>query len=112
MTRMMTPVAAALALVTAQMAWTPAAQAQDLWFELWNDSSLTLMEFYVSPTDSDYWGNDLLGADVVFPGEGGDVVISDGLSTCTYDIMGVFENGDEVGDYGIDLCDLGAYTFY
>ena len=93
------------------LAWVPLAQAQDLFFSVWNDSSETLWEFYVSPTTSSDWGPDLLGADVVYPGEGGDVVIADGLSTCSYDILGVFADGYEWADFAIDLCDLGEYVF-
>ena len=111
MSRMVSPVAATLAVVFAQTALVPAAQAQDLWFELWNDTSVTLMELYVSPSDSEYWEEDVLGMDVVFPGEGGEVMIADGLSTCIYDILGIFEDGDQLEDYGVDLCTLQAYTF-
>ncbi len=102
---------AVAAACAATFAFAPIAQAQDLVFELWNDSSETLTEFYVSPSDSNSWGADLLGADVVYPGEGGDVVITDGLTTCSYDILGVFADGLELEDYGINLCDLGEYTF-
>ena len=111
MIRMVSLVAATLAVVFAQTALVPAAQAQDLWFELWNDTSVTLTELYVSPSNSEYWEEDLLGAGVVFPGEGGDVMIADGLSTCSYDILGVFEDGDQLEDYGVDLCTLQSYTF-
>ena len=94
------------------LAGVPMAQAEDLVFTLSNNTSVVLMELYVSPSDSDNWEEDVLGNDVVMPSESGDVIIADGLSTCMYDILGVFEDGDEVEDYEIDLCELGAYAFY
>ena len=101
------PVAAVLALGTMSM-----AQAQDLVFELFNDSSVDLMEFYTSPANVNDWEEDVLGNEYLPSGYAIDVLIADGRSDCVYDIRGVFDDGDVVEDFGVDLCDLEAYTFY
>jgi hypothetical protein len=101
------PVAAALAIGTMSI-----AQAEDLVFELVNDTSFDLMEFYTSPANVDEWEEDVLGDEYLASGYAVDVLIADGRSDCVYDIKAVFNDGDVVEDYGVDLCDLGSYTFY
>ena len=88
------------------------AKAEDLAFWIWNDTSVVMTELYISPSNVNSWEEDVLGADVVLPGEGGEVIIADGRTTCIYDILGIFADGDQVDDYGVDLCTLEEYTFY
>ncbi|NVK14531.1 MAG: hypothetical protein HWE35_10150 [Rhodobacteraceae bacterium] len=87
------------------------AQAEDLEFLLVNDSSADLVEFNVSPTPSDNWEGNLMEGGYLAPGYEIDVLIADGATTCVYDIRGSFSDGSEAEDYGLDLCDLGEYTF-
>ena len=88
------------------------AQAQDLSFPLSNDTSVTLWELYMSPSNVNSWEEDILGANVLGPGETTNVIIADGRADCIYDIRGVFADGDVVEDWGVDLCDVGSYSFY
>lgn len=85
------------------------ALAQDVQYELINDSGLTLMEFYTSPVDDGTWGDDLLGANVLASGESGAVTIADGESTCAYDLRFIFEDGQELVD-SVDICEMASYT--
>jgi hypothetical protein len=85
------------------------AMAQDVAYELYNDSALTVMEFYTSPANSDDWGPDILGADVIPPGSNGVVTIADGSAECVYDFLFVLEDGQEVVDT-VDICQLASYT--
>ncbi len=101
------PLAAALTFATASL-----AQAEDLLFELVNDTSVALVELYISPTNVDNWEEDVLGSEVLLPGEAIDIVIADGRRDCVYDILGVFADDDEVEGYEVDLCELEGYTFY
>ncbi len=87
------------------------ASAEDLDFLLYNDSSVALTEFNLSPASSNNWGESLLEGDYLAPGYEIDVLIADGLSTCVYDIRGGFSDGSEAVDYNQNLCDLGEYTF-
>ena len=85
------------------------AMAQDVQYELTNDSGLTLMEFYTSPVDDGTWGSDVLGAGVLAAGETGTVTIADGETTCDYDLRFVFEDGQELVD-SVNICDMASYT--
>jgi hypothetical protein len=95
--------AAAVALVA-----VPAA-AQDVQYELINSTGLTLMEFYTAPAGQGTRGDDLLGANVVAAGEAGTVTIAGGEATCDYDLIFVFEDGQEVMDTA-NICETPSYT--
>ncbi|MEM1161176.1 MAG: hypothetical protein AAGJ28_09595 [Pseudomonadota bacterium] len=97
--------------VFATLGLTTAVKAEDLNFLIVNDSSANLTEFNVSPSNSDDWEGNLMSGGYLAPGFEIDVEIADGLSTCVYDIRGVFEDGSTAEDYGLDLCELGEYTF-
>ncbi len=98
-------------LAFAALAFYSPAQAEDLEFLLYNDSSADLVEFNVSPASSSDWEANLLAGGYLAPGYEIGVDIADGLTTCVYDIRGVFADGSEAEDYSLNLCDLGEYTF-
>ncbi|SLN44305.1 hypothetical protein [Ruegeria meonggei] len=100
---------AALAAMTLTVC--SSAYAEDLEFLLHNDSSSDLVEFNISPASSDDWEEDLLADGYLAPGYETGVDIVDGLTTCIYDIRGIFADGSEAEDFGLNLCDLGEYTF-
>lgn len=85
------------------------AFAEDLVFNLSNESSLNLQELYVSASDADAWGEDILGRDVLASGEAGDVTISDGRDVCSYDMRFVMDNGSTI-EGSADLCENSAFT--
>lgn len=97
--------------VSAAMLLATSALAEDLEFFLINESSADLVGFNVSSTASDSWEENLLEGGYLAPGYEIGVMIADGLTTCIYDVRGVFSDGSEAEDYGLDLCDLGSYTF-
>jgi hypothetical protein len=66
-----------------------------------NDSSYTLIEINLSPTTSVSWGADLLGSDVLAPGE---VFEASGIDCNTYDIRVVDDTNDECILDSVDLC--------
>ena len=82
--------AAALATVVATL-----VLAEDLVFQLVNDSSHSITEMYVSPVDQDQWGENILTVDAVDPGVSGDVTIADGMEVCDYDLRFVTAEGAE-----------------
>ena len=94
------------------LAFAPAAQAEDLDFELTNDTSAVITYFHASPTGVDEWEEDILGSEVIGPGESVTVTIADGRDVCEYDMRFEFddESGLEVLTDTQDLCALGAYT--
>lgn len=93
----------------ATMAATAPALAEDLVFTLVNDSSVGIVEMYVSPVGEESWGENILMVDVVPPGAAGDVTIADGLEVCEYDLRFVADNGAEA-EKTQDLCDMATFT--
>jgi hypothetical protein len=86
-----------------------AAMAQDVAYELTNVSGFTVMEVFTSPANAGDWGDDILGANVLESGTTSTVYIMDNSDQCEYDILFVFNDGDEMSDQ-IDICDLASYT--
>ena len=78
-------------------------------FSLTNDSSFNLQEFYVSASEAEAWGEDILGRDVLASGEEGDVTIADGRDVCSYDMRFVMDNGNTI-EGSADLCETNAFT--
>lgn len=66
-----------------------------------NDSSFSMIEINLSPTDRIAWGPDLLGTEVLDPGDS--FIVSD-LDCGVYDIRLVDEDNDECIMTDIDLC--------
>ena len=85
------------------------ALAQDVQYQLINDSGLTLMEFYTAPADTGEFGDDILGANVLPAGETGTVSISGGTDSCDRDLRFVFEDGSESVQRA-NVCDAASYT--
>ena len=104
------PLGSALLSIPMVLAASAIAVAQDLSFWLSNETDTTLLELYIVPTNVGDWEENILDG-YFFPGDRGEIVIADGLSTCVYDILGVFDDGEELEDYEIDLCELKAYSF-
>lgn len=88
------------------------AAAEDLYFELINESSSDLVAFHVShPGDDDWTGNLMPNGYVLPAGNYVGVEIADGEDFCEYDIRAEFEDGSVYEEYDSDLCDLGEWTF-
>ena len=99
----------AFAALLSTAALSAPAFAEDLVFELINNSSVNLQHLYVSPSDTNTWGEDILGLEILASGEVGTVTIADGLSTCAYDLIFVTDTGNEVTS-SQDLCVLNTFT--
>lgn len=98
----------AFAATLATLAATPVL-AEDLVFQLVNNSSHTITEMYVTPTGVDQWGENILTVDAVDPGVSGDVTIADGMDVCDYDLRFVSTEGGEA-EQTQNLCDLATFT--
>jgi hypothetical protein len=81
-------------------------------FTLINGTSTVITHVYVGPSDSEDWGDDILGQDVLAPGESVFIYFTrfDG-SSCLYDIMVMTREGGEGYLYKIDLCSTTTVTF-
>ena len=85
------------------------AFAEDLVFDLINSSTANLQELYVSAEESDNWGDDILGMDVLGAGEQGAVTIADGATVCSYDMQFVMDNGVTL-EGTANLCETNKFT--
>ena len=104
-------VAAAIACaIPTAMVGAQAALAEVLQFTLINESSQEVFYLYISPSASEFWGEDLLGDTIIASGASEEIIIDDGLDTCIYDLLAVSESGDEVEEYELDLCEISTYT--
>ncbi len=93
------------------IASTGLAYAEDVKFTLDNQSDFTIDEFYASPANTDDWGDDILGQDVLDGGESGTVTIADGSDQCVYDLKAVDEDGAEHELTDLDICKNPSVTF-
>lgn len=80
-------------------------------FEVYNDSSEDIVGIYVTDSQTASWGKNLLGKMSVIP-SGSSMQIAFGdpsEAVCLYDILTVFESGEMVEEYGVDVC---YYDYY
>lgn len=88
------------------------AWAKDIVFFLENDTSSTdLLEFYASPETSTGWEDDILGGVVLSGQQRARITIPEDDRGCVYDFMAVFSNGEQLKNYGIDICTLGTHAY-
>jgi hypothetical protein len=66
-----------------------------------NSSDFAFVEINLSSVDNVSWGSDLLGSDILFPGESVEI---GGIECDDYDIRVVDEDNDECIVENIDLC--------
>src|SRR5579884_42208 len=79
---------------------TSAAQRDIRDFTLYNRSYYTtIVHVYVSPSSSNYWGDDVLGDQVIVPGD-------------YYDIRIDGDDGSTTYDWNTNLCEVSSVTFH
>lgn len=84
-------------------AWAAPAQAQNR-FNLVNNTGQTIEQVYVSPSRVNSWGPDILGANVLPPGQA--VWVVPQLSDCVLDIRVVFQGGRSEERRQVNACQL------
>src|ERR1700724_578834 len=90
----------ALVIVLAQAV---SADPRDFTFE--TDSLSYIHYVYVAPSSSSSWGDDILGVDVLGPGESIDISFDPSVGrTCFYDLLVVTEDGSRTRKNRINLC--------
>ncbi len=107
------PVLGLVLAVAAVVLASRGAAADPRDFTLHNNSSVTILNLYVQPSGpGDDWGDDVLGADVLVPGQS--VLIYFTRFTednCFYDIRVVADDGSDTELIGQDLCSTTDITF-
>ena len=97
------------ALLTLALA-LPAA-ALDRRVRIINNTGYTMVAFYGSNQGTDSWEEDILGNDVLPSGTSVMINFDDGSGYCIFDFKAVFEDGDELTDFGNNVCELSTFTY-
>jgi hypothetical protein len=77
-------------------------------FSVVNATGHVVMTLNVSPSSESEWGPDILGAEVLQPGQTGQVVFDRAESQCAYDIKVTYNDGDTSEMRNINLCQVGT----
>jgi hypothetical protein len=110
--RFLFPVMAIVAALAMVALSNSVASADRRDFVLVNNSSVTFIEAYVSPSESDDWGEDVMPYDVLYPGESIDIVFDRFVAgTCLYDIKVIGADGSEGVLWKVNLCTITTVTF-
>lgn len=75
-----------------------------------NDTDFVMMNFYASNRDSSSWEEDILGNGTIPAHSELLISIDDGTGYCLYDFKAVFDDGDEVEERGVNVCETGRWT--
>jgi hypothetical protein len=102
--------AIACASIGAMLSLMPASAA-DRRVKIVNGTSVAMTEFYASNAGTDEWEEDILGEDVLGPGESVMVDIDDGSGYCRFDFKGVFDDGTDAVKRKVDVCTVATFTF-
>lgn len=76
-----------------------------------NDTSMTLVEFYASNVGTEEWQEDILGEDVLDSGETATINIDDDTGYCRYDFLAIFEDGTEVVNPDVNVCEAESISY-
>jgi len=87
------------------------ALALDRRVRIVNNTGFTMVAFYGSNQGADNWEEDILGNDVLPSGASVTINFDDGTGYCIFDFKAVFEDGDELTDFGNNICELGTFTY-
>ena len=79
-------------------------------FTLVNNTGHTVMTLNVSPSDSNEWGPDILGSDVLANGQSAQVSFERGQEQCNWDLRATYDDGDTTDVRGVNLCQLTTVT--
>ena len=103
-----------VALVFAATTWTQAQTVLD--FQLVNDTGKDFYAVYLTDTDTQDWGEDILPDEIVKDGDTIDITFEDvdGNSLCVWDLRLTHDASEEDYIYinEIDLCEVSILTLY
>ena len=97
------------ALLASALATAAYAAQQD--FTLTNHTGHVIMTLNVSPNDSNQWGPDILGRDVLGDGEAAEISFDRNEDQCMWDIRVTYDDNDTNDLRGINLCETTEVEF-
>jgi hypothetical protein len=87
------------------------ASAEDRHVKIINETNATIVHFYGSNAGSNSWEEDILGQDILKPGQSVNINFDDGSGYCLFDFKAEFSDGDTLIRKGIDVCKVGVYRY-
>lgn len=102
------PAPAASAPAGNAAAGTTAAGQQD--FTIINKTGHTVVNFNVSPTNENEWGEDILGRDVLNNGESAKITFSRDAAECMWDLKATYDDDDTTEMKNQNLCEISEVT--
>ncbi len=87
------------------------ASALDRRVRIVNNTGYSIVEFYASNTGTSDWQEDILGPDMLPSGSSVMINIDDGTGYCKYDFLAIFDDGDELVRSGVNVCEIGTFTY-
>ena len=76
-----------------------------------NKTSTVLVAFYASNVGTSSWEEDILGQDILKPGESVRINMDDGSGYCRFDIKAEFDDGTESIEENLNVCETSSFTF-
>jgi hypothetical protein len=77
-------------------------------FSVVNTTGHIVATLNVSPTSESEWGPDILGQNVLQPGQTASVVFDRAEQQCNYDIRATYDDGDTSDVRNVNLCQVGT----
>ncbi|WP_159999590.1 hypothetical protein [Roseomonas sp. 18066] len=103
--------AASVIALAATVSLAPSsAEAADRRVQLVNASRTTVVSFHASNSKRSSWEEDILGNDVLEPGQSVTINIDDGTGACVFDFLTVLQGGQRIERRGINVCEVSTYT--
>jgi len=87
----------------AAMPSPPPDQATELDLSIFNGSDYPIFVLQVASETSAYWSEDILGPEILYPGEGVTVILPVTL-TCIWNVRSVDEFSETTIHVGVDVC--------
>lgn len=93
------------------LAGTSALAGEDRHVRIINETDHTMVHFYASNTAINSWQEDILGDDVVKPGDDVNINVDDGTGHCKFDFKAVFDDGEALIKHNINVCEISSYRY-
>ncbi len=77
-------------------------------FSVVNATGHIVVTLNVSPSSQTEWGPDILGVDVLQPGQTAQIVFDRAESECNYDLRATYDDGDTSDTRNVNLCQVGT----
>jgi hypothetical protein len=90
----------------------PGQAASDQDFELINGTGFEIDEVYVSASNNNSWGKDVLGQDVLAFRSSASIVFPKATTGCKWDLRVIYSDRDKSEWRGLNLCSISKVTLF